>query len=76
MQQRQQQRQSKLLVAHLRSLLYVLLELLELLRQRRIAMQRNHEIQFPLGSIVRHAKYKFRGVVAAWDPKAAMDVSN
>jgi len=76
MHQRQQQRQSKLLMAHLRSFLYVTLELLELLWQRRIAMQRKHDIQFPLGSIVRHTKYKFRGVVVAWDPKAAVDVTN
>jgi len=37
--------------------------------------QKEH-IQFSLGQVVKHKLYGFRGVVAAWDAKPRMDVSN
>lgn len=33
-------------------------------------------IRFPLGTVVKHTKYGFRGVVVAWDPFPKADVSN
>ena len=43
-------------------------------------IQRNvssaHRIKYPLGTIIRHTKYDFRGVVVGWDPRPTVDVSN
>lgn len=60
---------------HLRPLLRVALEVSEMLWQRRLASEHKSRIAFPLGTVVRHKKYGFRGVVVAWDPKPAVDVT-
>lgn len=60
---------------HLQRLLNLSLEIAELLWQRRIAKEAIDDIHFRLGDIVEHTKYGFRGVVVAWDPKPAVDVS-
>lgn len=33
------------------------------------------KIKFPLGTVVKHKRYNFRGVVVAWDPYPKTDVS-
>lgn len=60
---------------HLRSLLEIILEVSEMSWQRHIAKKDKEKIRFGLGTIVRHKKYGFRGVVVAWDPKPTVDVS-
>ena len=61
---------------HLRQLLNITLEISELLWIRRISRENKDRIRFSLGQVVRHRKYGFRGVVVAWDPKAAVDVTH
>jgi len=65
----------QLATMQLRSLLEIILEVSEMTWQRRNAMKEREKIRFPLGTIVRHKKYGFRGVVVAWDSKPAVDVS-
>uniref|UniRef100_A0A7S4MNA2 Hemimethylated DNA-binding domain-containing protein n=2 Tax=Odontella aurita TaxID=265563 RepID=A0A7S4MNA2_9STRA len=60
---------------HLRPLLRLTLELSEMLWQRRASSEHKSAIAFPLGSIVQHRTYGYRGVVVAWDPRPAVDVS-
>mmetsp|Transcript_11436 Transcript_11436/g.16772 ORF Transcript_11436/g.16772 Transcript_11436/m.16772 type:complete len:766 (+) Transcript_11436:197-2494(+) len=60
---------------HLRWFLNMTLELAELIWERRIAKESMDNIKFCLGDIVQHKLYGYRGVVVAWDPKPAVDVS-
>ena len=60
---------------HLQQLLEIGMELSEMSWQRRIALKDRERIRFPLGTIVRHKKYGFRGVVVAWDPTPSVDVT-
>lgn len=60
---------------HLRHLLNLTMELADLLRIRRISKEERERIRFSLGDVVQHKKYGFRGVIVAWDPKPAVDVS-
>jgi hemimethylated DNA binding protein len=59
----------------LRHLLNLTMELADLLRIRRISKEEKQRIRFSLGEVVQHKKYGFRGVIVAWDPKPAVDVS-
>jgi hemimethylated DNA binding protein len=43
---------------------------------RRASRRDKPNINFSLGQVVRHKIYGFRGLVAAWDSKPRMDVSN
>jgi hemimethylated DNA binding protein len=43
---------------------------------RRANHRDKSDIDFSLGQVVRHKIYGFRGLVAAWDTKPRMDVSN
>ena len=67
--------QGDLAMYHLRQLLNLAIEVSDLLRSRRIAKESNERIRFSLGEVVRHKKYGFRGIIVAWDPKPAVDVS-
>ena len=60
---------------HLQPLLDITLEVSEMMWQRSIALQNSERIRFPLGSIVKHTKYGYRGVVIAWDPFPTVNVS-
>ena len=60
---------------HLQQLLEIGMEVSECEWQRRIALKDKERIRFPLGTIVRHKKYGFRGVVVAWDPTPSVDVT-
>lgn len=65
-----------LAIYHLRQLLNITLEISELLWIRQISEENRDRVRFSLGEVVQHKKYGFRGVVLAWDPKAAVDVSH
>ena len=67
----------KLAVRYLAALMNVAFEVVEVMGQRRGAVRKREEegIRFPLGTLVRHRRYNFRGVVAAWDPSPKTDVS-
>jgi hemimethylated DNA binding protein len=65
----------KLAIKHLHALLNVSLEVHTTLWQRKTAEENKDRIHFPLGSIVKHKKYGFRGVVVTWDPYPKADVS-
>jgi len=65
----------KLAIKHLHMLLNVALEINTMLWKRKTAQENEDNIQFPLGSIVKHKKYGFRGVVITWDPFPKADVS-
>lgn len=67
--------QADLATYHLRQLLNLTLEISELLWIRHISKENKERVRFSLGEVVQHKKYGFRGVVVAWDPKAAVDVS-
>ena len=67
--------QGDLATYHLRELLNIELEISELLWIRHISKESKKNVKFSLGDIVQHKKYGFRGVVLAWDPKPAVDVS-
>jgi len=58
---------------HIKALLDLSQSILETMFQRRNAIKTR--VEFAVGDIVRHKKYGFRGVVMAWDPEPAMDVS-
>jgi len=60
----------------LRHLLNITLEISELLWIRQLSVENKDRIRFSLGEIVQHQKYGFRGVIVAWDPKAAVDVTH
>ena len=59
---------------HLRALLYLHLEVMDINYQRRLSKENKPKIKFGLGDIVKHTKYGFRGVVVTWDPKPVLDV--
>lgn len=65
----------KLAIMHLQQLHNLVVEVGQLIWQRRTSMESPRKIQFSLGDVVEHQKYGFRGVVVAWDPKTSMDVS-
>ena len=65
----------KLAIKHLHALLNVSLEVHSTLWQRKTAEENKDRVYFPLGSIVKHKKYGFRGVVVTWDPYPKADVS-
>ena len=67
--------QGDLAMYHLRQLLNLAMEVSDLLRSRRFAKESNERIRFSLGEVVQHKKYGFRGIIVAWDPKPAVDVS-
>eukprot|EP00571_Detonula_confervacea_P007230 CAMPEP_0172329892 /NCGR_PEP_ID=MMETSP1058-20130122/61118_1 /TAXON_ID=83371 /ORGANISM="Detonula confervacea, Strain CCMP 353" /LENGTH=788 /DNA_ID=CAMNT_0013047085 /DNA_START=10 /DNA_END=2373 /DNA_ORIENTATION=+ len=47
-----------------------------LLWARNANEQHEQHINYKLGQVVKHKVYGFKGVIAAWDPKPRMDVSN
>jgi hemimethylated DNA binding protein len=61
---------------HLRQLLNLTLEISEMLWIRQLSQDNKERIRFSLGQIVQHKKYGFRGVIMAWDPKPAVDVTH
>ena len=60
---------------HLRSLLMISVEVMDVMFHRQYSKDHKSRKQFSLGDIVRHKVYGFRGVVVAWDPKPTFDVS-
>lgn len=65
----------KVAIRHLHALLNVELEINTALYQRRVAEKNKERINFPLGAVVKHKKYGFRGVVVTCDPYPKTDVS-
>lgn len=68
--------QGDLATYHLRQLLNITLEMSELLWIRDLSKENKDRIRFSIGEVVQHRKYGFRGVIVAWDPKAAVDVTH
>ena len=68
--------QGDLATYHLRQLLNLTLEISEMLWIRQISQENKERVRFSLGQVVQHKKYGFRGVIMAWDPKAAVDVTH
>jgi heat shock protein HspQ len=68
--------QSDLAIYHLRQLFNLTLEMSELLWIRALTKENKERLRFSLGQVVKHRKYGFRGVIVAFDPKAAVDVSH
>ncbi|CAJ1954524.1 unnamed protein product [Cylindrotheca closterium] len=66
---------NRLAALHLQQLLNFIVNVGELLWERRRARENTKENKFGLGDIVTHKVYGFRGVVVAWDPEPMMDVS-
>ena len=66
----------KIAIRHLRALFHISLHINDILWQRNTANKNFDRIRFPLGSIVKHKKYGFRGVVVTSDPYPKADVSN
>lgn len=60
---------------HLRALLNLTLETMEVMFQRRTAKEHKGKLLFSIGDIVHHKMFQFRGVVVAWDPKPTVDVT-
>jgi hemimethylated DNA binding protein len=60
---------------HLRALLNLSLETMDILFQRQTAKKHKGKLRFSIGDIVNHKIFQFRGVVVAWDPKPTMDVT-
>jgi hemimethylated DNA binding protein len=60
---------------HLRALLNLSLETMEILFQRQTSVEHVGKLRFAIGDIVHHKFFDFRGVVVAWDPKPSIDVS-
>ena len=61
---------------HLQELMKLIVELSDTLWTRRTSMTTNRIIQIALGDVVQHKKYGFRGVVVAWDPEPAYDITH
>ena len=72
---RQTHAPSKLAIMHIQQLHNLVVNIGELLWQRRISLESNAKNKFGLGEIVRHKVFGFRGVVVAWDPTPTVDVS-
>jgi len=51
-------------------------EVEDILWTRRKAIETDRTIKFSLGEYVQHKKYGFRGVVVAWDPEPAYEVTH
>mmetsp|Transcript_9863 Transcript_9863/g.18550 ORF Transcript_9863/g.18550 Transcript_9863/m.18550 type:complete len:808 (+) Transcript_9863:116-2539(+) len=66
----------KLAIKYLNRLINLTSEINNVVWQRNRAKENKDRIHFPLGSVVRHKKYGFRGVVISWDPYPQTDVSN
>lgn len=64
---------SKIAIMNLSNFLEFSLEVIEMMKQRKKAIQ--NTIKYPPGSIVIHKKYGFRGVVIEWDQYPRTDVS-
>ena len=65
----------KLAVMYIHQLHNLVVEIGELLWQRRTSVDANVDTKFRVGEVVKHKVYGFRGVVVAWDPVPAVDVS-
>jgi len=65
----------KLAIQYLAALMNLTFHVMEVMWQRRTALQNRDKIKFPLGTVVKHKRYNFRGVVVAWDPYPKTDVS-
>jgi hemimethylated DNA binding protein len=48
----------------------------DILFTRRKALDTDRSIKFSLGEYVQHKKYGFRGIVVAWDPEPAYDITH
>lgn len=66
----------KLAIKSWSSLTNIAIEINNILWQRQRAKENIDRVHFPLGSVVKHKKYGFRGVVTAWDPYPQTDVTN
>ena len=66
---------SKLAIMHIQQLHNLVVNVGELLWQRRVSLESNARNKFGLGEIVRHKGFGFRGVIVAWDPTPTVDVS-
>ena len=62
-------------MTHLRGLLNIVLYIYDLMWHRQNAILHKNRVPISLGSIVRHKKYGYRGVVVGWDPSPTVDVS-
>eukprot|EP00559_Dactyliosolen_fragilissimus_P008986 CAMPEP_0184864100 /NCGR_PEP_ID=MMETSP0580-20130426/13750_1 /TAXON_ID=1118495 /ORGANISM="Dactyliosolen fragilissimus" /LENGTH=739 /DNA_ID=CAMNT_0027362747 /DNA_START=281 /DNA_END=2500 /DNA_ORIENTATION=+ len=62
-------------MSYLNALLNFMLEISDMTWQRRRSSRSSHKIKFPLGAIVKHKKYGFRGIIVGWDPTPTVDVS-
>jgi hemimethylated DNA binding protein len=60
---------------HLHQLHDVVIDIGELLWQKRRSVECQQHIKFALGDVVQHQHFGFRGVVVAWDPQPTVDVS-
>ena len=49
--------------------------ILDSVNQRRLSLANKANLKFRVGDIVWHTKFKFRGVIVAWDAKPSIDVS-
>jgi heat shock protein HspQ len=65
----------RLAALHLHQLHDVVIDIGELLWQKRRSVECQQHIKFALGDVVQHRHYGFRGVVVAWDPQPTVDVS-
>jgi len=61
---------------HLQSFMNLAVEINDTLWTRRTSLETDRKIRFALGEVVQHKKYGFRGVVVAWDPEPAYEVTH
>lgn len=69
-------RTQRLMKSHLQTLMDISLEIGVHLWKRRTSNESQRKVQFSLGEVVQHKKYGFRGVVVAWDPHPAYEVTH
>ena len=62
-------------MSQLRGLLNIVLYTYDLIWHRQNAILHKNRVPILLGSIVRHKKYGYRGVVVGWDPSPTVDVT-
>lgn len=60
---------------YLQQILNLVVEIGDLLWQKRKSSECERPVKFSLGEVVKHTKYGFRGVIVAWDPEPSIDVS-
>jgi heat shock protein HspQ len=65
----------RLAALHLQQLHDLVVDIGEFLWQKRRSVECEQHIKFALGDVVQHRHFGFRGVVVAWDPEPAVDVS-